>query len=94
MQIIDIDMSGLVRGIIIELISHHEGINISVTKRDLISSKKDSGLIRQMWYNLISNSIKFTSPVTISDIMMISSHEKEKEIIYYVKDNSIVMERF
>jgi PAS domain S-box-containing protein len=88
LQVIDIEMGGLVRGVITELTSQPETRNISVHIKDMRSSKGDPGLIRQVWYNLISNSIKFTLPDTVPDIT-IGSYEKESEIIYYIKDNGI-----
>ncbi len=88
LQVIDIDMGGLVRGVITELTSQPESRNISVHIKDLHSPKGDPGLIRQVWYNLISNSIKFTPPDTVPDIT-IGSYEKEDEIIYYIEDHGI-----
>lgn len=88
LYVIDIDMANLVRGVITELTSQPESRNISVKIFDLPHAKGDTGLIRQVWFNLISNSIKFTPHPTIPDIT-IGSYEKEKEIIYYIKDNGV-----
>ncbi len=88
LQVIDIEMGGLVRGVITELTNQPENRNISVHIKDLHSSKGDPGLIRQVWYNLISNSIKFTPLDSVPDIT-IGSYEKEDEIIYYIEDHGI-----
>ncbi|HPP77678.1 PAS domain S-box protein [Methanospirillum sp.] len=88
LQVIEIDMAGLVRGVITELTSQPESRQISVSIQDLPSSQGDPSLIRQVWYNLISNSIKFARPGTIPDIT-IGSYERENEIIYYIKDKGV-----
>ncbi|PWR75653.1 PAS domain S-box protein [Methanospirillum stamsii] len=88
LQVMSIDMSGLVKSVITELTSQPGMKDISVTIENLHPAKGDVGLIRQVWYNLISNSIKFTSEQQ-TPVITIGSYEKEKEIIYYIKDQGI-----
>lgn len=48
----------------------------------------DSGLLRQVWINLISNAVKYSSKQTAPEII-ISSEQKDGMIIYSVKDNGV-----
>ena len=46
----------------------------------------EESLLRQVWMNLISNAVKYSSKKEES-IVEIGCEKKEKEIIFYVKDN-------
>jgi two-component system, sensor histidine kinase and response regulator len=46
----------------------------------------DHKLLTQVWVNLISNAIKYSAKKE-NPVVEIGSHEKDNEIIYYVKDN-------
>ena len=58
--------------------------NINVKK--LKAMDCDMALIKQVWSNLISNAIKYTSK-TKNPMIEIGSMLKNKETVYYVKDN-------
>ncbi|HEY4150848.1 MAG TPA: ATP-binding protein, partial [Chitinophagaceae bacterium] len=48
----------------------------------------DANLIRQVWGNLISNSIKY-SRNNEKPVIEISSYKTENEVVYLVKDNGV-----
>jgi light-regulated signal transduction histidine kinase (bacteriophytochrome) len=48
----------------------------------------DSGLIRQVWINLISNAVKYSKTREIQQIK-IGCVKKDNEIIYWIKDNGV-----
>jgi len=82
-----VDMTRLVKSIIAEN-------EFSKTKTEIIRIDKlepaycDSSLIRQVWINLISNAVKYTSG-NKEPLIEINSTKEETEIIYSVKDNGV-----
>jgi len=61
---------------------------IQVNIKPLPPARGDSGLIHQVFFNLISNAVKFTRHGDKA-IIEVGSCEDKKENIYYVKDNGI-----
>jgi len=59
---------------------------IEVQVKSVIEANADRALVRQVWINLISNALKYSSKKE-HPIIEIGSHLKANEIIYYVKDN-------
>jgi PAS domain S-box-containing protein len=81
-----INMDTLVNSVFQELTTPTERQSISFEVSPLEMAFGDPSLLRQVWVNLISNAIKFSS-YKEQRIIQISSHQKENEIIYSVKDN-------
>jgi PAS domain S-box-containing protein len=48
----------------------------------------DSSLVRQVWINLVSNAIKYSSKVT-TPVIAIRSERKDGSVIYSVRDNGV-----
>ncbi len=59
---------------------------------ELPEAKADRGLILQVWINLISNAIKFTSK-TENPLIEIGGYKEEAENIYFIKDNGVGFEQ-
>lgn len=81
----EIDMQSMVKEIINEMTT------ITPTKaeiqvNDLKTCRGDRGLITQVWVNLISNAIKYSSKKENPSVE-IGCIPKESEMVYYVKDN-------
>lgn len=82
-----INMEELVGLVIAELLSlnaHPPEIRLGA----LPPAEADSGLIRQVWGNLISNAIKY-SGTREHPVIEIGSRKTHGEIIYFVKDNGV-----
>lgn len=59
-----------------------------ITILPLGSISGDAGLIRQVWFNLISNAVKYSGKNEKPEVE-IGSIDAEVETIYYVKDNGV-----
>jgi light-regulated signal transduction histidine kinase (bacteriophytochrome) len=81
-----VDMENLVQQTVADLSPNKKEISFKIGK--LPQAKCDLNLIRQVWVNLISNAIKYSSLNEKIDIQ-IGSSSKEDESIYYIKDNGI-----
>jgi len=83
-----IDMQNIVRELISEFqISKELNPNIILMK-ELPQSTGDTNLIKQVWTNLISNAIKYSSK-TINPQIIIGATQNENETIYFIKDNGV-----
>ncbi|HUS03674.1 MAG TPA: ATP-binding protein [Chitinophagaceae bacterium] len=60
--------------------------NYNVKLKDLNQCKCDSTLIKQVWENLISNAVKYSSK-NPNPVIEIGSLKENNKIVYYIKDN-------
>jgi light-regulated signal transduction histidine kinase (bacteriophytochrome) len=86
MQLSDIDMERLARRAFDDLAHTFTGRSVNLDLKALPPARGDLVLIKQVFTNLISNSIKFTARKEAA-IIEIGSSREGTEIIYYVRDN-------
>jgi len=86
MKISDIDMAALVRSVVQELSPPSAEGKMDITIGNLPESKGDLALLRQVWINLVSNAIKFTSRKE-HPVVDISGTRNTGEVVYCIKDN-------
>jgi PAS domain S-box-containing protein len=79
-------MKKIVESVYSEITENKENLKIEFTIADLDDILCDPGLIRQVWVNLISNAVKFSSRAEIIRISVASTH-KENTILYSITDN-------
>lgn len=60
--------------------------NIQIKKINILHSKGDLQLMRQVWINLLSNAVKYTRNTQEANIE-INSYREDDQIVFYVKDN-------
>ncbi len=84
----DIDVEKVVASLVEELKPLWEGRSLVFEIKPLRPARGDAGAVRQVFYNLLSNSIKFTRPKPAATIE-IGSDEQGMENIYYVRDNGV-----
>jgi signal transduction histidine kinase len=84
-----IDMTALVRTVIDELLKCEDGSSsLSIAVQPLIPAYGDATLIRQVWYNLLSNAFKYTRYKQRREVT-IDSHPFNGGVKYCVSDNGI-----
>ncbi|AFN73490.1 sensory box histidine kinase [Melioribacter roseus P3M-2] len=81
-----IDMQTLVNSIYYELTSEWERANITLNIYDMPDAHGDPTMMRQLWSNLISNAIKFSSKKD-NPVIEIGSMPDKDRIVYWIKDN-------
>ena len=86
--IVPIDMAGLAHSVFEELTSPEERQRIDFQIAAMPRAMGDSILIRQVWANLISNAIKFSSKCE-RPIIRISASQTDGEVVYAVSDNGV-----
>jgi two-component system, sensor histidine kinase and response regulator len=82
----DIDMRTMANSIYYEYSLPEQRENISFTVQDIPRAFGDPSLIRQIWANLISNAVKFSSKKDHPEINIDCEADKN-EIIYSISDN-------
>lgn len=82
----EFDMGGLARTVFGELVALDAAHVPELRLSELPKAHGDPALIRQVWANLLSNSIKYTSKQP-RPVIEVTGHTDEKEHIYCVKDN-------
>lgn len=83
-----INMELLVKSIYSELTTPEEQKRIAFTVGKLQTASGDAVMLRQVFTNLLSNALKYTSKNETADII-VGSESDDHEIIYYVKDNGV-----
>jgi light-regulated signal transduction histidine kinase (bacteriophytochrome) len=86
MQLVDVDMTELARSTYESLNGQEAGPKIGLRLAALPRAKGDRALLGQVWANLISNAIKFSSRREQPQVE-ISAISDEKEHVYFVRDN-------
>jgi PAS domain S-box-containing protein len=83
-----IDMHSVVHNLIAEFHSSKELNPNIISLHKLPSSTGDTNLIKQVWLNLISNAIKYSSKTTNPQII-IGATQDDNETVYFIKDNGV-----
>ena len=83
-----IDVDVMVDSIRRELVEQEKGRDIRFDIQPLASVEADNNLLRQVWTNLISNALKYTSKNLLTEITIGSRHENGK-VVYSIRDNGV-----
>jgi len=85
-QAVRVDMGALAASTVAELTAAEDASRIECRVGALPAAVGDPALLRQVWVNLISNAIKFSSKKQRAQIA-IDARQGENEVIYCVRDN-------
>jgi len=81
-----IDMKSMANSIYHEAVNAAERKRIKFTVGPIPKAYGDPNMMRQVWMNLISNAVKFSSKRRLA-VISISAYEEDDQIVYCVKDN-------
>lgn len=86
LAIVDVDVATLVREVVHELSGRETDRALEITVGDLPAAVADAGLLRQVFFNLLSNAMKFTARRTPARIE-VGSEAHDSGVTYFVRDN-------
>lgn len=82
------DINNTINDVIIEISNQSSNPNLKIIKQSIPMVLADKSLLKQVFINLISNAIKFSSQ-NPNPTIEIGYEDKEKEIVIFVKDNGV-----
>jgi PAS domain S-box-containing protein len=85
---VDLDMNELVRDVLAGINIQEWNANTKVNVNDLLPAYGDPNLIKQVFFNLIANAVKYSRPKP-DPLIEIGSFASGAENTYYVKDNGV-----
>ncbi|CAE6501195.1 phospho-acceptor domain-containing protein [Nitrosomonas nitrosa] len=85
---VEINMEALVNDVLEEMRMQHDLQRVKLVEHPLPAAKGDRALLRQVWFNLFSNAVKYSSERS-APIIEWGGYGDEAEIVYYVKDNGV-----
>ena len=85
---VQVDMGELVRSVLSDLVTPDLRARLQLTLGDLPKSHGDSALLRQVWVNLISNALKFSSGHTLP-VVDVGGTSDPAGTTFWVRDNGV-----
>ncbi|HET9486435.1 MAG TPA: ATP-binding protein [Chryseosolibacter sp.] len=81
-----INMTGMINNVIHDLLQQKDG-RVEIKVDSLLPAFADADMIRQVWFNLLDNAVKFSGKKERAVIEVRSYTTGEGEVCYEVKDN-------
>jgi light-regulated signal transduction histidine kinase (bacteriophytochrome) len=72
-----------------DLRGEQNGRRVEITVGDLPSCKADPSLLKQVWFNLLANALKYTRKRDAAVVEIGSRCDRPGERIYFVRDNGV-----
>jgi len=84
----EVDMGAVVESMYQEIANDLEKKQFKINIKEIPKAFCDMTLIKQVWQNLISNAVKYSSKSPLKKIE-VGATENEQEIVYYIKDHGV-----
>ena len=88
MESVTVDMKGLVQEVVAEQLQQAGRQQSMVDVADLPSARGDRALLRQVWSNLISNAVKYSSKKSAPQLQVWATLDGTR-VVYHVRDNGV-----
>lgn len=88
LQRANIKMQEMVEGLTDEFIEMDPDKKFKVVIHPIEDARADYAMVKQVWINLISNSIKYSKKIA-NPVIEIGSKQEDNKIIYFIKDNGV-----
>ncbi|MFW5821092.1 MAG: PAS domain S-box protein [Bacteroidota bacterium] len=82
------NMNLIVNQIVRDIEIDYPDLKINWRIADLGDADADIRLMKQVWYNLVSNAVKFSNGSNVPEIEIGKRHQ-ENEIVWYIRDNGV-----
>jgi light-regulated signal transduction histidine kinase (bacteriophytochrome) len=82
----ELDVGHIVKSLLDRLQAQHEGPKAELRIGSLPNARGDRALLEQVWANLISNALKYSSKRD-HPVIEIAAISEENEFVYFVRDN-------
>ncbi len=83
-----IDVATMLEDLKTELLSAYKDINVTIILKNTPPVLGDKGMINQVFTNILSNAIKYSSK-SVNPTITVNGEEIENEVIYKIEDNGI-----
>jgi light-regulated signal transduction histidine kinase (bacteriophytochrome) len=83
-----VDLNAMVKAVVEEMKISETGLTTEIKLHDLKTTECDPLLLKQVWANLISNAIKYSSKKE-RPVIEIGTGSLDQQVFYYVKDNGV-----
>ena len=84
--VMPVDVSKLVKSVVDELMQEAQGRSVEIKLEDVPDCLGDASLLKQVFINLFSNALKFTSHKDVAVIELGCQRQKD-QLAYFLRDN-------